>query len=176
MNVGAWDRHHGDLATPRLYGDRASYGRVASLVRDCDTVADWGCGGGGLRGFLHPAQVYVGVDGSRSPYADVRADLRHYRCVADAVVLRHVLEHNDEWQLVLDNALASATRRLVIALFTPLVSETRVMFREPDHADVPVIAFKLSDITDRCGDNVSSMTAPSPGTAFGVETFVVIER
>jgi hypothetical protein len=180
MVTGAWDMHHGDLAEPHPYGDDASYRRVADATVGYDSVEDWGCGGGGLRRFIAP-DVYRGVDGSKTPFADVRADLRHYRSEVDVVVLRHVLEHNDEWQLVLDNAWSSARRRLIVVLFTPVVEVTRVMFREPDYGQVPVIAFKLFDIRERLRTpwNTETVTVDmfdSPGTAFGKETIMIADR
>jgi hypothetical protein len=175
-NVGAWDAHHGALDAPKAYG-LSSYSRIAELVANCEEVADWGCGGGALRAFLKPEQHYVGVDGSKSPYATVRSDLVEYRSPSCAVVLRHVLEHNDRWLAVLNNAVASFTSQLVIVLFTPLVDETRVMFREPDYNDVPVIAFCMSDLLDAIPSSPDlqytvEREVPSPDTAFGSETYI----
>jgi SAM-dependent methyltransferase len=180
MMLGAWDIHHGELNTPKLYGDETTYRMIADLARGRGTVEDWGCGGGGLSAFIEPGQHYVGVDGSASPFATVTADLRTYRSAADVVVLRHVLEHNYDWQLVLDNAFASA-QRLIVVLFTPLVPETHVMFTEPDHHAVPVIAFRLEDILGHfreSDDDVITLcdTVESPGTAFNVETVIVADR
>jgi hypothetical protein len=180
MMLDAWNAHHGELVAPKLYGGEESYRYIAGLASERGTVEDWGCGGGGLSAFLDPGQHYVGIDGSDSPFASVRADLRHYSSRADVVVLRHVLEHNHEWQLVLDNAVQSAQRRLIIVLFTPLVDETHVLFTEPDHRDVPVIAFKLGDIVERFPERfpliASVDTFESPGTAFGTETVIVVDR
>lgn len=175
-NVGAWDSHHGALDAPKAYGS-SSYANIARLVEHCDVVADWGCGGGALRAFLRPDQTYVGVDGSKSPYATVRADLEEYHEPSCAVVLRHVLEHNDRWLRVLNNAVEAFTDQLVIVLFTPLVDETRVMFREPDYHNVPVIAFNVDDLTDAIPSSPSlqytvDREVPSPDTAFGAETYI----
>lgn len=175
--LGAWDGHYDNLTEPLAYG-RTSYATIAEFVRDCEDVQDWGCGGGALKVFLGEHQRYIGVDGSRTPYADVHADLTRYRSDACAVVLRHVLEHNDDWRDVLDNALASALRKLIIVLFTPTADETTVMFREPDYARVPVIAFRLDDLLDRLSPRVMHEveTVESPDTAFGTETFIRVWR
>lgn len=173
--MGAWDAHHGTLAEPRPYG-AVSYGMIAAWVASCPDVEDWGCGGGGLAGALAPGQRYVGVDGSRSPFASVRADLRVYRSDACAVVLRHVLEHNDEWAAILTNAVASFGARLAVVLFTPLVEETRVMFREPDYGNVPVIAFRLEDLAVFLAGVDYTVETIRSDTVFGVETLILASR
>jgi hypothetical protein len=178
MMTGEWDEHHGALTEPKPYGGPESYQRIAEFVADCATVADWGCGGGGLRPYIQPPERYFGIDGSASPYADLVADLRNLLVTSDAVVLRHVLEHNDEWERVLANAVDSAQRKLAIVLFTPLRDETTVLLREPHHGDVPVIAFAVRDIAAHTlGWEVEAWdTIDSPGTYYGEETLLFLER
>lgn len=178
-NVGAWDDHHAHLTAPHPYGV-SSYQNIADWLYPCATVEDWGCGGGGLRAYINDGpHRYFGVDGSASPYADVRADLTRYHSHAEGIALRHVLEHNDRWQAVLANAVESFTKRLIIVLFTPLVQQTRIMFREPDYGNVPVLAFRLGDLLAEFPDEMTVAVVPdhpSPDTAFGVETFITAER
>lgn len=173
-----WDQHHGALTETRPYGGPESYERIADFVADCATVQDWGCGGGGLRPYIQPARRYLGIDGSATPYADVQADLRTHVSSADAVVLRHVLEHNDEWEQVLANALISARRKVAIVLFTPLRDTTTVLLREPHYGDVPVLAFSVSDLDAFFDpwDIVTWETIDSPGTYYGEETLLFLER
>lgn len=175
-NVGAWDAHYVDATERTGYGSM-SYLSIAAFVDGCGDVEDWGCGLAALREYIAPPTRYRGIDGSASPFADVHADLTSYRSDVCAVVLRHVLEHNDEWAAVLDNAAASARDRLVIALFTPLADETHVVFREPDYGDVPVIRFRLGDILERLnGWWVTTRTLRSLDTAYGVETLIYARR
>jgi len=174
--VGQWDEHHGALIEPKAYG-RSSYLVIGEWAQGLDVLEDWGCGGGALRSFVPPEVAYVGVDGSKSPFASVRADLAKYHSHASGIVLRHVLEHNDHWQAVLANAIESFTDRLMIVLFTPTVESTRVMFREPDYGNVPVIAFRLGDLLAEIPSSPAlqytvEQDVPSPDTAFGVETFI----
>jgi hypothetical protein len=146
MNRGAWDKHYVGLVEREPYGDQESYEAAADWVRGCTTIEDWGCGKGWLRQFCDP-DAYVGVDGSKTPFADVITDLVEPRGAVEGIVLRHVLEHDYRWRDILQNAVDSFTKRLCIVLFTPLVDVTNVLQTEPDYGDVPVIAFQLTDIT-----------------------------
>lgn len=173
-NVGKWDNHYIGMRDPLLYG-LSSYETIATAVASCATVADWGCGGGALRAYLQPGQHYIGIDGSRSPFAQVRADLVRFRLHTEGVVLRHVLEHNDRWQEVLHNAIDCFTKRLVVVIFTPLAQQTRIMYREPEYGHVPVICFRLGDLLAEFPKEMRVEVEPevqSDDTAFGVETFI----
>jgi hypothetical protein len=149
--LNEWDGHYATLTQPEAYGGDASYRLAAEWVKDCQSVEDWGCGKGWLRSMVDP-KAYIGVDGSRTPFADVIADLTTYRSQCEGLVLRHVLEHSRDWVKILDNAVASFTKRLCIVLFTPLADQTTVLRTEPDYGDVPVISFRLTDLLDRLGD------------------------
>jgi hypothetical protein len=142
---GGWDHYY--TAPGRLYGDDTTYQLAAKWVAGCATVEDWGCGERRLEQFMRPGSAYLGVDGSGS-YADVREDLAARKTEAEGIVMRHVLEHNENWAEILDNAIRSCTRRLFIALYTPAAEETRALDR-PDVAHCPVISFRLGDITGR---------------------------
>ena len=173
----AWDSHYTDLIEPEPYGDLRSYELAAEWVKGCATVEDRGCGKGWLRQFIDP-NAYIGIDGSNSPFADGMADLTEYVSECEGIVLRHVLEHSYEWTKILDCAVASFTRRLIVILFTPLVDVTQVLMTEPDYDDVPVIAFEPHDLTDRipldCETTVETIEAP--GSAYGVETLIRVAR
>lgn len=144
--LGVWDRwlEGTTLDDPILFGDATTYERGARWLMDCDVVEDWGCGKGGLRRFV-PAERYRGVDGSTTPFADVTADLTNYRSSACGVFIRHVLEHNFDWALILENAAASAQHRLFIALFTPISGRTH-QWEWNTELGVPDISFAISDI------------------------------
>jgi hypothetical protein len=106
------------------------------------------------------------------------ADLTEYVSECEGIVLRHVLEHSYEWTKILDCAVASFTRRLIVILFTPLVDVTQVLMTEPAYDDVPVIAFEPHDLTDRipldCETTVETIEAP--GSAYGEETLIRVAR
>ena len=120
---GAWDH-----SVPRTYGTPASYLAAAEFLdRYCETVEDWGCGQAGAKPYFKKSQ-YVGIDGSKSKGADKIVDLRRYTSSPDGILLRHVLEHNYDWPMILRNALASFQKRLVIVFFLPPEEQGRMFF------------------------------------------------
>jgi hypothetical protein len=68
------------------------------------------------------------------------ADLADYTSTTDGLVLRHVLEHDRRWPLILRNALASFRRRMVLVVSTPFVRATAESRREsaPDSDAKPI--------------------------------------
>ncbi len=102
-NVGKWDGWYRNLSAANqdavLYGDAVTYLMAAAFLADVDEVEDWGCGGGGFRHFCVSSR-YVGLDGSKTPFADKIVDLCTYRSTAPGIMMRHVLEHNYEWERV----------------------------------------------------------------------------
>jgi hypothetical protein len=162
--VGMWNgfyasegnrRRRGWYGVPTTMKLAAKFLNMPEIV----TVEDWGCGFGGFRRFLAKHQEYVGVDGSESPGATVNADLTQYRSEPDGLLLRHVLEHNPDWSLILDNALASFERRMVLIIFTPFLPETKEIRRyrhwhgcENMMVD---IGFRKEEITDRFGEAIT---------------------
>jgi hypothetical protein len=93
--LGLWENAYRGEHPRAVYGDATTV-RVAGgyLNRDgIHSVEDWGCGLGGFKHCIGDWQHYVGIDGSQSPYADPIVDLEKYASSADAIHLRHVLEH-----------------------------------------------------------------------------------
>lgn len=175
-NLGKWDRWYSLVAAdkPEPYGDSPSYQLIADEVENLD-VADWGCGKGWLRTLI-AADRYRGVDGSHSPFADEVADLAVYVEPSEAVVLRHVLEHDARWQQILRNAASAAERVIVIVLFTPTGDETRQIAWNDDPG-VPDLSFDLDDILRELdGFDVQHWQIDSPQTQYGVETMIVGRR
>lgn len=179
--AGLWNRWYGLLDPKRAepYGDSVTYRLAADWVADCPLVEDWGTGKGWMRRFI-PRHRYRGIDGSDTPFADRIADLTIYRSNVPAVVIRHVLEHERRWRDVLDNALASARRRLFIALFTPLASAEdgthEIAFAEDP--GVPDLSFYLPDLTgpiEAAGFNVEVESLTTP-TQYGMETVLRCAR
>jgi hypothetical protein len=161
------------VAEPEPYADTATYQLGADWLAPCELVADWGCGKGWFRQFVKGD--YLGIDGSQSPFADVIADLADYRSETPGVFLRHVLEHDLRWPLILANAVASFTQRLVLVLFTPLADETHDMEWEPDPG-VPNLSFALADLLPHfagCQWRYEILATPSK---YGLETIFYLER
>ena len=102
---------------------------------------------------------------------DVVADLRDYRSEVHGILMRHVIEHNYDWQKVLDNALASCSK-LALVIFTPFASETHVIHEYTD-PPVPDISFKHSDLTELFPSYTEESF--SSGTQYGAETIFYVE-
>lgn len=138
---GPWDEMYVGLTEPEPYANTPTYELGARWLAPCDRIEDWGCGACWLKTLL-PADRqagYVGIDQAASPWADVVADLTEYRSTTSGLFMRHVLEHNRDWQLVLDNALDSFTRRMFLVVFTPLADHTH-----PHEVDEDTGSFALS--------------------------------
>jgi SAM-dependent methyltransferase len=111
-----WDRDK----VPAAYGTETYEKPLRWLLETCDSIEDWGCGYGYARRFI-PAPRYFGVDGSpeASPYADLICDLQDRETEVDGIFIRHILEHNMDWRPIMENAMKSFRKRLVLVLFTP---------------------------------------------------------
>lgn len=130
---------------PYLIEDNDLTYRLGAEFLEGLEVHDWGCGLGWMRNYV-PEDKYVGVDETASQFADVVADLREYLHPGESIYMRHVLEHNEDWKLILANAVASFGARFCLVLYTPLADETHVHLVEPE-LDVPEIRFHIDDIT-----------------------------
>ena len=175
VNVGKWADWYERRTEPWPYGDTTSYEIGAAWLERCALVEDWGCGAGWLR-TLVPPHRYRGIDGTSSAFCDEVVDLVAYRSRVPAVFMRHVLEHDDNWQQILDNAVPSFTERMALILFTPERAVTEAIAYEP-HIGVPDIAFRLADITDRFPKDVTfTVQRISSATHYGGETILLLER
>jgi hypothetical protein len=174
-NVGKWAVWYQDVGEPWPYGDTTSYEIGASWLAGCALIEDWGCGPGWLRTLL-PTGRYRGIDGSASPHCDVVADLTAYRSTVPGIFMRHVLEHNEAWARILDNAIASFTERMALILFTPERPTTEAIAVHPE-LGVPDIAFRLADLTARFPSHVTYSVQQLPSaTQYGSETILLLER
>jgi len=158
---------------PYTTRDETTYRAAAEwLDAVCDRVEDWGCGDAYAKRFFTRA-TYRGVDGSRGP-ADVIADLQGYRSDTDGILLRHVLEHNRNWRIVLDNALRSAWKRVAIVLFTPFSETTRELFVG---RGIPDIGFSRDDLyAALAGWSVAETAHATELTVYGAETVLYAEK
>jgi len=131
-------------SAPFAYGNHGSYQKAADFLDGHGAVVeDWGCGTAFARTFFKQSQ-YVGVDGSWSKFCDKHADLHDYRSTADCILIRHVLEHNYNWKPIVENAVASFQKRMVLVTFMPFADQTHVAHVYT--ADTPNVAYK--DIPD----------------------------
>ena len=144
----------------RVYGGLASYQIAGAFLSNCATVEDWGCGYGTFRSHC-VSKSYVGIDGSKSPAAELVVDLRTYTSHVDGILLRHVLEHNPVgWDEILANALASFSRRMVLVTFTPFGERTRNLRRRPrlDTGVAVALSFDPQDLLAVIPPTVASYT------------------
>ena len=135
----------GDTPSAFHYGDTNTYTLAANFLKDCQDVEDWGCGAGGFLRFRPDA---IGVDGSDTKFAINRnVDLKTYKSSCDGVHIRHVLEHNYNWDSILRNALSSARLKAVLTLFIPLSdSDTSEVNHNGKYGvDVPDIAISRKE-------------------------------
>jgi hypothetical protein len=178
--LGKWDAWYANLTKKDegafRYGDTETYALAAGFLHDVDVVEDWGCGLAGFRRFYHG--TYLGVDGSHTPCADVIADLVTYTSYVAGIVMRHVLEHNYEWERVLDNAVQSFRDKLCVILFTPLqVGPTIEIAHNRDHGvDVPDLAFNREQLEKHLVGLKYHHTVLKTNTGYGEETIYYIER
>lgn len=122
--IGKWDHDN----APAQFGLANSYLIAAGFLDGLPVVEDWGCGSAYARRFFQRSR-YIGVDGSGSRNCDIMDDLRTRSSRPDGILLRHVLEHNPQWPVLLANALACFKRRMALVLYLPPEATTRI---EPD--------------------------------------------
>lgn len=171
--LGKWDKWYEGLTKQDqgafLYGDTETYLVAADWLSDIKKIEDWGCGVGGFKRFYRGE--YVGLDGSKTPFADKIVDLRKYKSKIDGIMMRHVLEHNYDWEKVLANAVASFQKKMILILFTPFVEKTIEISHNLSHGvDVPDISFSREDIEKHFKGCKWKLVANIPtGTGYGVE-------
>lgn len=86
-----------------------------------------------------------------------------------------MLEHNDDWRAILENAVASFRHKLVLIVFTPLVAETHV-YSESADLGVPDIAFREDDLTCFFNGLTWQRRAVASDTQYGQETLFYVRR
>jgi len=173
-NLGKWNNWYAGIDGAAAYGDTASYQMCADHLQDCVAVEDWGCGKGWMRQFFDGGPDYIGIDGSNTPHADVIQDLCVRETSVDGIVMRHVLEHDHNWEQILAGAIAGATRKIAIVLFTPLADQTAVI--ADNDIGVPDISFRLADIIGPIQEKfVVDVSTFDSATQYGTETVILGE-
>jgi len=151
-NVGKWNDWYADLHSDGMgafrYGGTVTYRMAAAFMADVAEVEDWGCGAGGFQTVM-PRPLHR-CRWKPDAVADRIVDLCEYSSNVEGIVMRHVLEHNEDWQRILNRALRSFTRKFCLILFTPFSETTHQIAYNAQHGvDVPDISFRRSDIEDR---------------------------
>lgn len=170
--VGRWN--YG--ATPQFpYGEETSYRKAMAFLDGPYVIEDWGCGTAWARKFVERGR-YIGLDGSWSMHCDKVVDLRTYRSEADAILVRHILEHNHGWKKILENALASFQKKFALVMFTPFSSgETHSIGSNPE-GTIPDLSFKKQDLLDLIGKFPYTEESVPSATQYGFEHVFYIAR
>lgn len=154
------------------YGDETTYKKAIDFLDGPYIIEDWGMGTGWARRFVKRGR-YIGLDGSWSLHCDRVVDLRTYRSQADAILMRHILEHNYGWKKILENALASFQKKFVLVMFTP--------FSEVTHSigtrfGIPDLSFRKEDLLEVIRPLPFTEESVPSATQYGHETVFYIER
>lgn len=175
--LGKWDFWYRDVKrmSSFRYGNTVSYSLAEEFLKNLE-VEDWGCGTGAFKR-IHQGP-YIGVDGSKTPFVDKIADLRFYKSRVDGIMMRHILEHNYDWEIVLKNALASFKKRFCLIIFTPFRSTTKVIDQNKNYGvDVPTISFRKANIEKCFGDLKWSLSENiKTQTRYGAEHIYFVEK
>lgn len=140
--IGKWPTH-ATSEGHNQYGDRASYLMAAGFLDGLPVVEDWGCGTAFGRQFYERSR-YIGVDGSGGKFCDAVDDVRTRDSQPDGIQMRHVLEHNPEWERVLQNAIRCFKHRMALITYLPFQPET-VLVDDPGNG-IPCIWFRKEDL------------------------------
>lgn len=145
-NIGRWDSYYRGMTREQVgqFGDDVTYRKGYAWLKECSLIEDWGAGRGFFRTLCKENQ-YRGLDCSHTPHADEIVDFVEYRSHVPAIFMRHVLEHNAEWEKVLRNALDSFTERMALVLFTPY-AEVTTQIGWDDDTHSPDYSFSKEDI------------------------------
>lgn len=153
--------HPWALMNKRRYGNEATYELAARWLAVCYTVADWGGGGRFLFDYLDEETEYVNVDGTKQNGVDIVADLACYRQPSEGILLRHVIDNTFEPWVVLANAMASYTLRLVVVTYTPHASPSRIAEYQYGW---PVWHLDHDELIAAMGVNLKHILVGSPGS------------
>jgi len=176
-NMNKWNEWYKNLTETEPYGDSVTYRIGADFLKDCDTIEDWGCGKGWFSQFVDSQTTYIGIDGSHNQFVDKQVDLELYRSTVEGVFMRHILEHNYNWATVLDNALQSFTKKMVLVIFTPWSDTTTKEIAYIDDVGVPDLSFSQKEIEEKLGDHpFSYIEIPSQETFYGIEYVYLIGK
>jgi len=148
-------------------------------------LEDWGCGNSVFKEYCKQLQSvkYIGVDGSNTGHQNIIADLTDYKSLVDCVYIRHVLENNDEYEKILNNALQSFKKILILILFTPLLSSANttqvINFTNLCGRAIPDIAFKENEIPaiiEKNNCKYEKIEMSKTNTKYHVETIFVVKH
>lgn len=131
-----------------MYATADTYRLAAEWLRACPSVADWGGGSGYFKTFLPSDVQYTLVDGTAQTTDQVLADLTKYDQPTDGILIRHVLDINADWRIILHNALRAFRQRMVVITYTPAVEQTTYIRHK---SGWPIHHFSPADLVSAMG-------------------------
>jgi hypothetical protein len=162
------------------YGNTITYELGFKYLQDCDTIEDWGCGTGGFKLFFNnTSHNYIGIDGSKTPFADIKKDLTLYTSNTNGIFMRHVLEHNYDWKKILNNACISFQNKMCLVLFTPFTNKTKEIAHNINHGvDVPDISFNKDELIEifNCNNITYSLITLNTNTGYNIEHIFYLKK
>ena len=175
-NKGKWNAAYSGLSNPEPYGDTKSY-ELAETWLSKRAIEDWGCGKGWFK-TIHQGK-YIGVDGSQTPFADKVEELTRYTSKVNSIVLRHVLEHDKNWEKIWENALISAEERIALILFTPISAGETLLNSSDTKIGVPDLSPSTNKILTKslhAGYSLIHCEHIRSHTRYGAEVLLVFSR
>jgi hypothetical protein len=155
------------------YGDSdKTYQMAASFLDDGNDTEDWGSGGQWFAKFLNKSK-YLPVDGS-GPLKCTIADLREYKSGVDNILIRHVLEHNLDWRLILQNAITSFQKKLCIIIFTPMQNTEGII--DNNRGDLPDVGLPKKEFEEFLNGLDWNIETIKSKTKYGEETIYRIQK
>lgn len=177
MTDGRWNKAYSGMKNRFPYGDSDTYKLGSDWLSDCDVVEDWGCGGGWFSK-VHGGTV-VSVDGSESLFADKIENLTEYVNPVQGVFMRHVLEHNYDWEKILDNLLESFQHRAFICLFTPFAPEyitIEITVNTGAFAGIPDLALGYKSFYEKVEPYIVSYGLVKSSAIYSFESYFMLEK
>ena len=181
-----WNSWYKDLKKEDIgsfrYSDTVTYQLGYDFLKDCSNIEDWGCGTGGFKRFFtkENANKYIGIDGSITPFSDIKADLTQYTSKVDGIFMRHIIEHNYEWKIILDNACKSFNKKMCLVLFTPFSENaTKEIAHNLKHGvDVPDLSFNKNELIKilELYNIIYKLESIKTSTAYGIEHIFYLEK
>jgi hypothetical protein len=127
---------------PVPFGDTISYEIGAKFIDGLPTE-DWGSGYGWFMK-VHTGPYTAVNNVSVMDVPEIVADLHVYKSSTPAIFLRAVLEHTTNWRSVLNNAIASATEKIVLVVTTPDGNDKVIKYIQT--TEIPDIALPWQEI------------------------------
>lgn len=126
------------------FGDNISYEIGAKFI-DGLATEDWGSGYGWFL-TVHSGP-YIAVNNVPvMPWPEIIADLHDYTSNTPAIFLRAVLEHTPNWRKILNNAILSATEKIVLVVTTPDGDDNIIKYI--GNTEIPDIALPWKEIDE----------------------------